>query len=399
VLVVALVAVVAIGAGTWIWRTHPVDRPQRQSQDRPMTPRRRRRDRRSVTDHEVRTRSRRLLLALGVLTLAGAVVAVLVVQRLTRPAPSALSLPLITVATVPLPGQVSRFDYAAVDPAAHRLFLAHMGDGTVLEVDTRTNAVIATVPDLPTATGVIVVPELRRVFVSVAGAGEVAIIDEDSATVLARAPAGRFPDGLAYVPTTHEVWVSDESGGVETVLDARTGEPVATVPLDGEAGNVRYDPDSDRILVDVQSRNEIAVIDAHDRTVIDRVPVPGCEHDHGLLLTDSRAFVACDGNDVLVTLALPELTLLGHLDVGDGPDVLAVDPDGHLLYVAAESGDLTTVDLTPPAGRVTGRGHLADDAHIVAVDPTTGRAYFPIPDTGSGHPGLLIATPADGRPR
>jgi DNA-binding beta-propeller fold protein YncE len=170
---------------------------------------------------------------------------------------------------------------------------------------------------------------------------------------------------------------------------------VATVPLGGEAGNVRYDPDGDRVLVDVQTRDEIAVIDPHTRAIIDRVPVPDCDHDHGLLVADGRAFVACDGNNALVTLALPGLTRLGRLDVGDGPDVLAVDPARRLLYVAAESGDLTTVDLRPAAGRVTGRAHLADNAHVVAVDPATGRGYFPVPDTGAGHPGLLITTPQE----
>jgi DNA-binding beta-propeller fold protein YncE len=342
-----------------------------------------------------RIRRRPLLIVLGVVLLA-VVVGVPVVRWFARPAAEPLPLPLTVVATVPLPGQVSRFDYADVDPAAQRLFIAHMGDGTLLELDTVTGAVLATVPDLPTATGVIVVPELHRVFVSAAGAGEVATIDEDTATVLARAPAGRFPDGLAHVPTTGEVWVSDESGGAETVIDARTGQRLAAVPLGGETGNVRYDPADDRVLVNVQTRDEIAVIDPHSRTVIQRVPVPGCDHNHGLLVVDRRAFVACDGNATLVTLALPGLTELGRLDVGDDPDVLAADPDRRLLYVAAESGDVTTVDIRPPAGRVTGRAHLAEDAHVVAVDPTTGRAYFPVPDAGDQHPGLLVTMPTTG---
>jgi DNA-binding beta-propeller fold protein YncE len=348
-----------------------------------------------VTGVWARSGHRRLLLVLGVVALAAAI-SVPVVQRLNKP--DTLPLPLTVVATVPLPGDSSRFDYADLDPAAHRLFLAHMDDGTLLELDTTTNTVIATVSDLPTVTGLIVVPALHRVFASVAGAGQVVTIDEDTATVVARAEAGQFPDGLAYVPSTNQVWVSDESGGVETVLDAATGRSVATVPLGGEAGNVRYDATGDRVLVDVQSHNEIAVIEPHTRTITDLVPVPGCDHDHGLLIADGRAFVACDGNDTLVVLRLPELTEIGRHEVGDRPDVLAVDPDRLLLYVAAESGDVTTVDLRPAGGEVTGRGHLADNAHVVAVDATTGRAYFPVPDTGAGHPGLLVTEPGEAGP-
>lgn len=333
---------------------------------------------------------RPVLIVLGVVALAVAI-AVPVAWSLSGPAKK--PLPLSVVATVPLPGHNSRFDYADLDAGAHRLFIAHMDEGTLLEVDTRTDKVVATISDLPTVTGVIVVPELHRVFASAAGAGQVVTIDEDTATVLTRAPAGSFPDGLAYVPTTGQVWISNEDGGTETVLDARTGQPVGAVPLGGEAGNVRYDPAGDRILVDVQTADQVAVIDPHSRAIVQRVPVPDCDHDHGLLVAEGRAFVACDGNNKLIALALPGLTELGSLDVGDGPDVLAIDPPRRLLYIAAESGDVTTVVLRPAAGRVTGRSHLADNAHVVAVDPGTGRAYFPVPDTGAGHPGLVITTP------
>jgi DNA-binding beta-propeller fold protein YncE len=342
-----------------------------------------------------RERWRRLrLIGVGVAVLAGVAGGA---AALWPGRPATEPLPLTVVATAPLPGHVSRFDYADVDPAAHRLFVAHMGDGVLLELDTDSGAVTATVPDLPTVTGVIVVPELRRVYASVAGTGQVVTVDEDTMAVLARVPAGRFPDGLTYVASTDEVWVSDETGGAEIVLDARSGQPAGSVPLGGEAGNVRYDPAGDRVLVDVQTADEVAVIDPHHRAVVDRGPVPGCDHDHGLLLVDRRAFVACDGNATLHVMALPGLTELGRLDVGDDPDVLAADPDRGLLYVAAESGVVTTVDLGPPAPQVTGRARLAEGAHVVVVDRSTGRAYFPIPDVGEGRPGLLITEPAAGQ--
>jgi len=75
-------------------------------------------------------RTHRLLLAVIGAVVVALAVGVPLAWRLTRPAEE--PLPLTTVATVPLPGQASRFDYADVDPAAHRLFVAHMGDGTLL---------------------------------------------------------------------------------------------------------------------------------------------------------------------------------------------------------------------------------------------------------------------------
>jgi hypothetical protein len=40
-----------------------------------------------------------------------------------------------------------------------------------------------------------------------------------------------------------------------------------------------------------------------------------------------------------------------------------------------------------------GRDHLADGAHVVAVDPTTHRSYYPIPQGPDGHPALLSYDP------
>jgi len=302
------------------------------------------------------------------------------------------ALPLHRDAVVALPGDPTRFDYADVDPVAHRLFIAHLGDSALVEVDTHTRLVIRTIPDLPAVHGVIVVPALHRVFATATGAGQVVMLNEDTGTVLTRTQAGEYPDGLAYVAATNQVWISDESGGVETVIDADTGGRVASVALGGEAGNVRYDPIGNRMLVAVQSRNELVAIDPVGRRIIGRFPVAGCEHSHGLAVDATRAFVACDANDVLVVLSLSDLRPLARLAVGAGPDVLAVDPPRQLLYVAAESGVLTTIDTRTPAGTITGRASLASGAHVVAVNPLAGEAYFPLPTVLHGRPGLLITT-------
>ena len=45
---------------------------------------------------------------------------------------AARGLPLRTVADVALPGPSDRFDYTSIDPAARRLWIAHMDAGTLL---------------------------------------------------------------------------------------------------------------------------------------------------------------------------------------------------------------------------------------------------------------------------
>lgn len=70
-----------------------------------------------------------------------------------------------------------------------------------------------------------------------------------------------------------------------------------------------------------------------------------------------------------------------HWVIGECPDVLAYDDKGaHRLYVAIEIGTLSMLDLHDYTLVVTGTGHLADNAHVVAVDP---------------HPPQLLAGPGE----
>ncbi|MER6568538.1 YncE family protein [Streptomyces sp. NPDC001093] len=310
--------------------------------------------------------------------------------------PPEVALPLHPVARIHLPGDSSRFDYAALDPGRGLLFIAHLGASQVIEVDVRADRVVRTIDGLPGVHGILVVPSRHRVYATATDADQVAAIDETTGTVVHRGPTGDYPDGMAYDPVHGTVWATNESGGSETVVDAATGAARGTVPLGGEAGNVAYDPATRRMLVDVQTRDQLAVIDPATLHITRRVPLPGCDHDHGLILApaDRLAFVACDGNARLLTVDLTTFHVTGSDQVGQDPDVLAYDPSARHLYVAAESGWVTTADNRGRHLTVTGRSHLADGAHVVAVDPTTHRSYYPVAHGSDGHPALLVYRPA-----
>ena len=329
----------------------------------------------------------------SVVVLAAAVTTVLILRHQRQP--PRVPLGLRTVATIPLPGDTSRFDYASLDNGRGLLFIAHLGASQVIEVDIHTNQVVRTIANLPGVHGVIVVPALHRVYATATDTNQMVILDEDTGTPLAHGATGEYPDGLAYDPKHATVWTTNESGGSETILDATTAAVRGTVPLGGEAGNVYYDATSGNMLVDVQTRNELAAIDTTTNTITRRLALPGCDHDHGLNLdsADRLAFVACDGNATLLTVDLNTWQILDHQRVGQDPDVLAYDAYAHRLYVACESGWLTTVDVHNRRTTVTGSGHLADGAHVVAVDPTTHRSYYPIPSGPNGRPAMLVLEP------
>ncbi len=345
---------------------------------------------RSTAPGEAPTRGRLRWVVRGIIGfVAVAAVAVMLVGCARDSPPNAP--PLHQVGHIQLPGDGSRFDYASLDAERGLLFIAHLGASEVIEVDVHAHQVVRTFKGLSQVHGVLVVPQRHQVYATATGSNEMVTLDEDIGVELGRAHTGEYPDGLAYDPAHATVWTTNETGGSETVIDAATHQVRGTVELGGDAGNVAYDPGGRVMLVDVQSRNSLAVIDPATLSIVRRVPLAGCEHAHGLALDplERLAFIACDGNAVLLTLDLNSWKVTDAHTVDTEPDVLAYDPVAHRLYVAAESGWVTTLDNRPRQLTLTHREHLGDAAHVVAVDPTTGHSYYPLPSGPGGTPTLL----------
>lgn len=323
------------------------------------------------------------------------------------------------VGDFPLGKATSRMDYQSLDPVAHRLYIAGMGAGKLLVFDTEHNNLAASLSGFPKVTGVLAVPDLHDVYASVPGAGLVpslsmalgmvglssghsAIVIVDASTLheIARLPGGVFPDGIAYDLKDRRIFVSDERGSAVSVIDADSNRLIAHIAPGGEVGNVRYDPITDKIYAPIQSRNELAVIDPANLKIIVHYALAGGEHPHGLAIATGHAigYVACDGNDRLLTVDLATGKVFDNQPVAHDPDVLAIDPQTRRLYVASESGKLSTFDIawaTRP--RSLGDVFIGHGAHSVAVDPASHRLYFPLADV-DGHSVLRVLVPADEKP-
>jgi YVTN family beta-propeller protein len=300
------------------------------------------------------------------------------------------------IADIPLPGAATRLDYESYDPGRKLLFIAHLGDGEVIVFDAAASRVIGRITNVASVHGVLAIPELSRVYASATGTNEVVAIDEATLKIVARMPGGRYPDGMAYAPEAHKLYVSDETGETETVIDVRTNTRVATIPLGGEVGNTQYDPVSRHIFVNVQSRRQLVEIDPATDRIVARIGLAGAQGNHGLLIEPRQrlAFIACEGNDKLLVLDMRTMRVTASFDAGQGPDVLAFDPQLHLLYVAGEAGIVSM--FKAEAGKVSkiGNGRIGPNAHIVAVDGSTHRVYLPLRNV-QGSPTLRIMQPRD----
>ncbi|WP_392397969.1 YncE family protein [Ralstonia mojiangensis] len=330
----------------------------------------------------------RWLLALAATTLGLAVTAGAAPQG-----PSG-SLPLRHVGDYPLPGATTRWDYLGLDPASSRLFVAHLGDSAVVVMDTKTKAVLATIGNVSHVHGTLVVPELGRVYASATGTDEIVAIDTTTLKIVARIPGGVYPDGIAYAPEVGKLYVSDETGNTETVIDAHTNQRIATIELGGAVGNTQYDPASKHIFSNVQGRGTLVEIDPRTDKIVDRISLPGADGNHGLLIEPKLrlAFIACEDNNRLLVLNLKSKQVTASFDAHGTPDVLGYDPDLGQLYVAGESGVLSTFHVTATGVAKTGEGFVGPNAHSLAVDPATHEIYLPLKDVDR-HPVMRVMKP------
>jgi DNA-binding beta-propeller fold protein YncE len=326
--------------------------------------------------------------------LASALIASLLVLLAVSASPGASgSSPLRKVADIPLPGAAVRFDYQSLDRSQGRLYIAHMNANQLVVFDTKKRVVVANLDGFPRVHGVWAVPQLGRVYASATGEHRVVVVDVATLKIIAAAGPINYPDGIAYAPGPKRVFVSDEHGNADAVIDATNNSLITNIPLGGGAGNTVYEATSGRILVAVHAKNELVAIDPVSAKIVGRYPLDGIENPHGIALDEDEklAFVAGEENHKLGVVDLTSRKVLAVHPVGEDPDVLAFDPGLKLLYVSAESGNVSVFKKQGKA-LISQGDFFMPHAHSVCVDPDTHLVYFPLENV-NGHPVLRIMEP------
>jgi YVTN family beta-propeller protein len=313
---------------------------------------------------------------------AGAVVAL----AFARPAPVPLAQPPFTkllkqVASIELPGPAGkRFDYLAIDPDDHYLFVAHMGAGNLYVLDLRTNMVLKTISGVPGVEGVEYVPDMKKVYTSDAYDDEIGVIDLATMKVVSKIPTESKPDGSAYAAPFQKLYVSDERAKAVAVVDVMKDEVVDMLRFQSETGMPQYDPVARLVYVNLQSQNLFAVIDPATDSIIDRRPVGRCHGNHGMALDPEhhRAFLVCEQNNLLTVLDLNSNEPIAYLPLAEGADVVKFDPGLARIYVACYSGAISVFEQKDATHYAKlGDVRVAHGVHSLAVDPATHRVYAP----------------------
>ena len=290
-------------------------------------------------------------------------------------------------------GGAGGWDYLAVDPATHHLYITH---GTRLEIlDTNSGKSLGALTDFKGLHGVTFDNAGKFGFASDGGANTVVVFDRSTFAKVASIPAGTNPDGIIFEPKTNTTWAFNGRSKDVTVIDAEKRSVIATVPLPGKPEFPAVDGNG-TVFVNIEDKNEIVRLDAATRKVTATWPLDGCDSPSGLAIDTigHRLFSVCDGKKMIVTdagsgrkLAAPE--------IGEGPDAAAYDPTHQLAFSSNGGGTLSVVDAAKPAYPTIQTLSTARGARTMAFDSASGRVYVVTADFGP----RPAATAQDPHPR
>ncbi|HYZ48527.1 MAG TPA: gluconolactonase [Sphingomonas sp.] len=290
-----------------------------------------------------------------------------------------------------LPGPDGGWDYAAVDPAAHRLFVARGSNITAFDLmgamPPRSLGTIAR------AHAAVPVPNSALVLVTSGNDASVRLLDIGSGAETARITVGEKPDAAILDAGTGHAFVANAKDGTVSDIDVRAAKAVRTFRLKPGlefeavgAGHI--------LFVNNEDANEIETVDLGSGATGSAIPLPGCEGPSGLAYdrTSNVLISACaNGKAAIVDASSRKLTRL--VDIGSGPDAVLLDEMRRIALIpCGRDGVLEILALDGPAGvRKIGSVKTEAGARTGAIDPATGRVYLPTasfapPATAGGRP-------------
>lgn len=270
----------------------------------------------------------------------------------------------------------ARWDYAAVDSAAQRLYVGRVGGVLAVDLQSGISSILA-----PSALvhGVLPIPDSDRVMSTNGKDNTVTVFNGTTGRVISTIATGREPDAIIFDPRTGLVITTNEESQSLTLIDPIALKAVGEIVLPGKPEYPAADGRGS-IYDNIESRNEIAQVDVANRHVVRTLPLPGCDRPTGLAYDrEDELLISVCHNGVAVFLDSNSGHVQATIKIGKVPDAVLFDAARRLVLIpCGDPGILSVVAVRSGV-----------DIHLVqtlktrpgsrtgALDPKTGTVYLP----------------------
>lgn len=253
---------------------------------------------------------------------------------------------------------------AAVSPDGARYYFSDEADRTLDVVDTKTLKVTRKIPLSGHPNNITISKDGKRVYVAIAVApGAVDVIDTVSLEKVKSIPTNGALHNVYVTPDGKYVVAGSIPSKVVTVIDQKTETLAWTLKSDRGIRCMAFttNPDGSTkwLLMQLSSYNGFAVVDFAKHEEVQRIKLPdllpgkspfpeGGNESHGIAVTpDGKTLIVNSRlNTEVYSYSLPDLKLLGRVEVGKSPDWVTITPDGKKAYIAnAASNSVSVLDI------------------------------------------------------
>ena len=261
------------------------------------------------------------------------------------------------------------WDYLRVDPATHRLYVAH--GQQVQVIDTATGKVVSSITGFQGTHGIAFDATGKYGFISDGKGSAVVVFDRTSYAKVATINVADGPDGIVYEPVTKTVWTFNSRGSA-SVIDSTTQKLVATIkmPSSGEAPVV-----DGKGFIYGNVAGKIVRFDAKTRQIT-ATWVTGCDDaaGTGIDIEGHRLFQACAGKRMMVVDSATG-KVLGQAEIGDDPDAGDYSPKYKLAFASTNDGLLSVISASGSPYKNVEKLPTQKGARTMTYDPATDRVY------------------------
>lgn len=265
---------------------------------------------------------------------------------------------------------------AAAAPDGSRFYFSSEAEQTLHVVDGASLQVTKKIPLTGRPNNIAISKDGRRVYVGIVSApGAVDVVDTPTLERVKSIPTKGGIHNVYVTPDGTQVVAGSIAGRLMTVIDQRSEQPVWTLFEEGVrpiAFEANPDGSTKRAFVQLSNLHGFAVVDWAQRTEVRRVELPddvpaervdkgpfNGSPSHGLgVAPDGRTlWVTSRPNARVYAYSLPDLKLLGAIDVGGRPDWVTFTPDSRQIYIATENND-SVVAIDVPGRKEIARIHV-----------------------------------------
>jgi YVTN family beta-propeller protein len=294
---------------------------------------------------------------------------------------------------IPIGGE-GGWDYLYADSPNRTLYVSHGSEVEIVDLDS--DKTVGKITGLKGIHGVVAVDDLNRGFISDGKDNTVVIFDLKSHAILQKVKVGTNPDGMVYDPFTKRVFVFNGRSNDATAIDAATGEVAGTLAVGGKPEFPASDG-AGNLFVNIEDKNEMLQVDPTTLKVKSRWKLAPCESPSGLALDNSghRLFAVCDEKKMVVVDA-DSGKVVSTVEIGDGPDATAYDPEKKLVFSSNGQTGTLTVAKQDSADKYSVVENVPTEksARTMALDTKTHKVYLsaaelgpkPAPTADNPHP-------------